>query len=63
MTLYSCLVESDLLDCKHKRTVRAKTLKEFIEIIWSEMFCVPQAQLLFEVYDTEFEEFVGKKDL
>jgi hypothetical protein len=60
-TTYSCLVESDLFDSKHSCKIHATTLQEFIENIRNaSTSSVPQEQLLFEVYDSDFEEFVGE---
>jgi hypothetical protein len=61
MVSYKCLVESELLDSKHKCTITASTLEEFMEALVSSLdMKVPTEQLSFEVYDKEFEEFVGE---
>jgi hypothetical protein len=64
---YKCLVESDLLESKHKCTITApSTLDGFMEALVSSLgMKLPKEltsvqQLLFEVYDKDFEDFVGE---
>jgi hypothetical protein len=58
---YKCLVESDLLDSKHKCNITAVTLDEFVaKLVTSLGLPIPTEHLSFEVYDKEFEEFVGE---
>jgi hypothetical protein len=57
---FTLLVESaELLQTKHKCTVVASTLEELKEaLIKSLNLGLPS--LVIEIYDKEFEEFVGK---
>jgi hypothetical protein len=58
--MYKCLVESDLLASKHKCSITASTLEEFVGALVSSLdLKIPREQMKFEVYDKEFEEYVG----
>ena len=58
----SCLVESDLLRAKHMCTIEAPTLEEFLAKLVCDLqiIKIPLHQLSFEVYNDEFEDFVGE---
>jgi hypothetical protein len=60
MPAFTFLIESALLHAKHKCSVEASTLAELISAI-NMSLNLEQPTLLIEVYDKEFESFVGTR--
>ena len=56
---FTLLVESDdLLESKHKCTVDASSLEELVDALVKSLQLSHRA-LIIEIYDKEFDEFVG----
>jgi hypothetical protein len=61
MTSCNCVVEGDLFDSTRQVTVEAGTLDDFVESLVAKLqMGLPIESLVIEIYDDDFEEFVGK---